>query len=756
MLLCVLVTGLLGVLAFAVRPNPVTGRQTGSGPSRKVVAPIRLAIVRAALLLGAFGVLTIETLSRFDALTRNHIIAAWLLACIATAATVTWRLRRDQSHAEGSAWPGGKGSTLARLHRSALRRHRLPRWHWWTAGVVATIAAGAFILAIASAPNNFDSQTYHLPRIEHWVQQGNVQPWATAIHRQIDINPGAEYLLAHLRLVSGSDAAYNLLQFAAGIGAIIAASRICAQLGGSRNAQVITVGVLATTPEIILQATSTQVDLVTAAWVACLATVSLDARLRDLGYLALATGLVAVTKSSGLLAVGFLLLLWGIRRLIQDSRPSQTGTRASRYAKTVGASVAIVLIGLIIAGPHLWRMQTTFGHPLGPEQLHESITVQSDDPRLWLVNGLKITHTALDTPIQPLSEAHAQLVRAASAILGVDPNDEAITFGSTTWPVASWYPDEDRAALPITGLAAIIATLALMIRPNRHGTTLATVRRAYALILVLTAIAFAASVQWQPWINRLYLFLVVLAAPLIGIGIAAALRQASRLRRQPPGKGPGVTWATAISRRCKRASILVTVVALAATAALAGVLTVAYGYPRRLVGELSVFATTESEQRFMRRSHWQEQYEAAASAVADSGAQRVGLVQSNDSWEYPWWLYLPEGTTIVALQSRIPGYPPASAAEVDAIVCAEALQECQRLAPPNWDVYLFDDVGYALPPARRLSFPYVAFRPRYSRRRQRRTPASGALLRRTYPALQRRRASRPPLSGVQQPEVHAY
>src|SRR5690606_1227949 len=148
-------------------------------------------------------------------------------------------------------------------------------------------------------------------------------------------------------------------------------------------------------PEVLLQASSTQVDLVAAAWVAALATIVLDEFTRPatpLGapappasealYLGLALGLIAVTKSSGLLAAAPLLLAWGIGRLIRDGRrrrPCQCGrspeqcSRDDRFgaaaarARTVAASVAILAIALAIVGPFLARMQSTFGHPLGPE-----------------------------------------------------------------------------------------------------------------------------------------------------------------------------------------------------------------------------------------------------------------------------------------------------------------------------------------------------------------------------------------------------
>ncbi|WP_241379263.1 hypothetical protein [Glycomyces sp. L485] len=699
MLLVLWLLVLLPALAYALRP--VEGA---------VVAPMRLAVLRSALLLGAWAIVTVEAASAFDSLTAGAVMAAWTAATLGVLAAVIFRSIRDVAPAGGSLTDqlrSRRGATRRTWRRTRSAAAAAPAWQWAVACVVAILLISVGVLAIASAPNNFDSQTYHLPRIEHWVQNASVDVYATDIHRQVDLSPGAEYLLAHLRLLTGGDGAYNLVQFFAGTGAALAASRIAAQLGGGPMAQVATVFVLATTPEILLQASSTQVDLVAAAWVACLATLVLDEFTRpgdqhgpallerasyvtapprsDALYLGLALGLIAVTKTTGLLAAGPLLLMWGVGRLVRDgrrrrpcmcgrspkgcSRTNVSGALESRL-RTVGASVAVIVLALVVVGPFLARMQAEFGSPLGPPMLRESIGVQTSDPRLIAVNGLRIAQTALDTPLRPVSDAFADAIEGLAGLVGVDVNDPDVTFGTSTFPVPAWYPDEDRAAFPLTGLAALIGTAWFLWK----GPGL---RRAYASALAVAALLVCATVAWQPWINRLLLFLVVLGAPVAGV-LAAGLARALIQRRRK-----ALAWA-----------LLGT---FAATAALAGLLTVAYGYPRRLTGEWSVFTLNDNEERFVRRLEWLPQYEEAAAAVADSGAGTVGLVQSNDSWEYPWWILLPDGTELVALQSIVPGREPAAVEDVEAIVCAEDLDECANLVPAGWDFHDLGTVGYAVP-----------------------------------------------------------
>ncbi|MFY1587872.1 phospholipid carrier-dependent glycosyltransferase [Micromonospora sp. WMMD734] len=715
-----------------------------------VVAPHRLGLVRAALLTGVFAVLTVEVLGALDALTLPAFALAWVLFVAGVAVAVGWRRdpaatpaavagsrravlvgaavggpaadRRTGGAASGPQPPAdavappttvrggvaallsGWADRLTHLRRTATRGERL------LAGTVLAVVLTELVVALLAEPNNFDSQTYHLPKVEHWVAQGSLEFWPTAIHRQVTIPPGAEYLLLHLRLFTGGDALHNLVQWAAGLGCLLVATRITAQLGGGRRAQLLTAFLLATTPMVALQATSTQTDLVAAAWAACAATLVLDglrrrAGLTDALALGAATGLTALTKTSGLIAVGPLLLLWGLAQLRlavrpdgvtadpagralgrsrsdPTDRPGPSGAR--QVARTVGGSLLVVLVAATVVGPFLARETAEFGHPLGPPRLRESIPMERHDPAAVLVNALRIGHTAFDTPLAPLRAGTAEAIMDGSRAVGVDPQDRAITFGREVFPVPSWYPDEDRVAFPLAGALALVGAVVALARPRRLVPGRSGALRAYAGVVVGAVVLHTAMIKWQPWGNRLLLYALVLAVPLAGLWVDAVLR-----RRAGTG------------RRSVAAGLVVTVLA---TSALAGVLALSYGFPRRLVGAGSVFTTGEWDTRFLRRPQWADEFRWAASAVRASDARRIGLVQQNDNWEYPWWLLLraDDGRSpdLVALQSVLPDRPPADPTSVDAIVCTGPRTQCARLVPAGWTIEYRDHVGYALPPAR--------------------------------------------------------
>jgi hypothetical protein len=597
------------LLAYALRP------------AETVIGAGRLAAIRAAVILGAGSVLLVEVLSAFHALTTPVLAAVWCVI-VAGAAAAAYRRRGKLK------FPRPEG-----------------RVEWVLVGTLGALLLAELLLAVLSPPNNYDSQTYHLPKIEHWVVQRDVDFFATRIHRQVSIAPGAEYLLLHLRLLTGGDGFYNLVQWGAGLGCVLAAARIAAQLGGDRRAQLISALVVGTAPIVALEASSTQTDLVVAFWVAAVATFVLDKG--SAAWVGAATGLTALTKATGLLGAAPLLLVWLVRR--------------RRRALLDAALVAVLAVA--IAGPYLHRVDQTYGNPLGPPYLRDSISMQRHDPAAVLVNALHVGHTALNTPIGPVNRATARAIDGLSRALGVRPDDPAIVFPDSTFPTVAWPPDEDRASFPVQGALVLIGAVALLWRRPT---------RIYAGAFLVSVVLYTAAVKWQPWGNRLVVFLLVLGAPLAGLWLGSLIR--------------------------RRVAAWLTVVVLAVGAS-AGWLAVGYGWPRRLVGHDSVFTESRVEARFNRRPQWLGDYLWAADALRAAGVRRVGLVQGEDTWEYPWWVLL-RGVDIEALQTLVPGRQPARAADMDAVLCVTDQGTCGYYLPPGWKLHMHGIVGYSLTPSK--------------------------------------------------------
>jgi hypothetical protein len=630
-------------------------------PVATAIGSLRLAAARAAVLVGAFGIASVEVLSAVGRLTGGGVLGAWVVALVAALTAAWFRRRRDDVRPRFSLPSLSIGERVLAI-------------------AVLVLVGAELVLALASAPNTYDSQTYHLPRIERWARDGSVEFYPTGIHRQITYPPGAEFLLLHLRLLTGSDALFNLLQWSCGLLCLVVVTRLAAQLGVPRRGQLLGALVVASVPMVVLQSSSTQTDLVVAAWVACVVTFVLDGvgpgpsvRPPDLStvlLIAAATGLVTVTKATGGLLAGPFLVWWTLAQLRRGARP----VRRLVLGRVAAAVLLIVVGALVLAGPQFLRVYETFGNPLGPPQLSESLTLQRRDPGSLLINGLRVAHTALEVPVPPVNRWTADRINGLADLLGRDPSDPRTTFYGQRFPDESWYPHEDKAALPLHALLLLIGAGAAVARGLRSGGD----RRllVYVGALAIAVVAYMVIFKWQPWGNRLLMFLVVPAGPLAG------------------------AWLDGVLARTGRAAVAAryAVIGAVTVAMLAGTLAAVYGYPRRLVGADSALVRDDTADRFAVRPEWLPSYRRAAAVVNASGARRIGLVSANDAWDYPWYLML-TARDLRSLQSPAPEtLPPASGAEMDALVCAGTPWFCLQYVPPGWDYAQDGSVGYAVRP----------------------------------------------------------
>ncbi|GIJ65157.1 hypothetical protein [Virgisporangium ochraceum] len=680
---------------YAVRP--VT-------PAR---APRRLAVARASVLVGTFGVLTVEGLSAVGRLTTGGVVAVWVAAVAAAGVGAWFRKGRGDGHSP-SPRTGGARDVVARWVADLRDRLRgLPGFERVVLAAIVVLVAAELVLALFSPPNTYDSQTYHLPRIEQWAQRGSVDLFPTGVRRQITYPPGAEFLLLHLRLLTGVDTLYNLLQWSAGVLCLLLVTRLAAQLGVGRRGQLLAALVAGSVPMMVLQASSTQTDLAVAAWVACVATLALDGvgrvplRRPDLATVLLlgaATGLVTLTKATGGLLAGPFLVWWTLAQarrvwwppeatqLSEEALPAgEAGAggrsvrrRTAGLARVALAAVGIIAVAGVISGPQFARMIETFGHPLGPPNMRETLTMQRHDPASLLINGLRQAHTALEIPVPPVNRWVAARIVDLAEALGRDPNDPKTTFFEQTFPDESWYPSEDKAALPLHALLIGVGVALAAVRGWRPGGD----RRllVYSAAIAVAALGYAVAFKWQPWGNRLLLFIVVVGAPLAGAWLGSVFERQAALTRSP------------------KRSLRPAVAALLVVATCAGMLSAVYGHPRRLVGGGSVFVRDDLSARFAMRPEWLASYRKAAADVNARNPRRVGLVSTVDGWEYPFY-YMLDAPVLRSMQSSEPSkLKPATWEDVDAMVCAGPTWFCYQYIHASWTFWSDETVSYGLPP----------------------------------------------------------
>ena len=82
---------------------------------------------------------------------------------------------------------------------------------------------------------NWDSLTYHLPRVMHWIQQRSIDHYASNNTCQIEYGPWSAFAVATLHLLRGNDQMDNLIQWFAMLSCLIVCSLIAEELFRNSN-----------------------------------------------------------------------------------------------------------------------------------------------------------------------------------------------------------------------------------------------------------------------------------------------------------------------------------------------------------------------------------------------------------------------------------------------------------------------------------------------------------------------------------------
>lgn len=527
--------------------------------------------VRGPLLAGGLVVLITEGLGALSLLRPVPVGLAWLLVGIGWMLLVRW-------------FPNP-----SRWHPGIRNGFRDAPFLW---SVITLLLAITFVTGFFGAPNVWDGLTYHLPRVERWVEQGHLGFWPTSVDRQLWMAPFGSYTILQFRLLSGGDRLAFLPSWLAYCGLILLTARVVRQLGGTGSQGAFGALLVATMPVAVLHASSVQTDLLTAFWVMCAAALSLVAwqereaarDWRHAVWLSLAVALAALTKGTALLALVPWLGLYGAA-VVQSA-----GLRGTTRPLLIGAVML-----LILNGSHFSRNISVFGDPLGDTVTRGFLRVTP-----WTVgDGLANLGANLSLHLGGLSASwnngwEAVLTGTMSRI-GIDPSRLFPYFGGFHVPAYSLH--ESLAGNPLhlaIGLALILVLAVGWRRPG--GDTLAL----WVLAGVVAYLLHGVLIRWQPSGSRLQ------HASLIWLAPAAALLLRGRM----------VQWA---------------VVVAALLAAAPGLVA---NYLRPLLGTRSVLIVPRHEQYFREHRELQPALERVVAELSARDCRSAGLVTGFDSPEH--------------------------------------------------------------------------------------------------------------------------
>ncbi|MBT3295781.1 MAG: hypothetical protein HN919_09825 [Verrucomicrobia bacterium] len=451
------------------------------------IPSLREALGLAFLGIALFVAVTTELLSGFNALTLPALLALWILLLLVELVVL---------------WHSGWRQLIARLNDrldAARQTHRqvLP---------MAVAIAGVLIItlgvALLAPPNTWDSMTYHMARVASWEQHQSVAFYPTSIPRQNYQMPLAEFMILHLNILGGGDGWANMVQWFALVVAVAAVSRIATALGGSPRAGWLAAAVGVTIPMAILQATSTQNDLVVSAFILLFACYLLKVRqaptLFNLMACAAALGAALLTKGTAYVycpAIGLVVGLF-----------PRGGSSRERWVPYSLKLALVPVLALLLSAGHLARNYGLYQHPFSTE------TGSYRNERLSLpIFGANVVRSLSLHLGTPSPRTNQTTHKAVAALLGDELENPASTWAGCRFMIPYKVHEDLAGNLPHALLGVLVGVL-LLCRGWRKPLRPALL---YGVAVTLAAFTFAAMFKWQLWASRLHTPLFFLLAPLV-------------------------------------------------------------------------------------------------------------------------------------------------------------------------------------------------------------------------------------------------
>lgn len=372
-------------------------------------------------------------------------------------------------------------------------------WKWY--GLLFLIVLLPLLLiALYYPPNNYDSMTYHLPRVEHWIRDRNVSFYQTNNSRQLFMSPLSEYVILHWRILVGEDNLVSLVQYVSMFLSAMLVTLIVRVWKGSKLAEVLAATLLLTLPMGILQSTSTQNDYVTAFFVlAAIYFYLVDNNL----FLAISIGLGIFTKSTFIIFVLPLGLYWLLIWIKNEG---------FKVWKRVGL---IFLFVVIINGPQWLRNYKYFGLIFGPKDMSVAMFNTSFAPKYVISNIVKNTGVQIALPNKNYNSTIDVAVENIHKALGIRLNDPINSWYSMSY-VTQFAIHEDLSGNIIVFLLFFTVGFILILKRYLVWPTY--------LALLIGWIIFCALLKWQPWHSRLELPFFVASIPLIAIVLTKSIK----------------------------------------------------------------------------------------------------------------------------------------------------------------------------------------------------------------------------------------
>ena len=508
--------------------------------------------------------------------------------------------------------------------------------------------------AVFTVPYNYDSMTYHLGRIAHWIDNASVNHYVTNIDRQIYSPVLSEYEMLHMWLLAGNDWFLNLLQYVSMIFTGMILYRTALKIGTDRKFSLLAAFLFYTMPLTISQSITTQNDLLGAMWFAIflyylvdfvkLPQITFDKEQRKkLLCVGASVAFAFLTKTSVCASMLF-FMPWFVIVCLK---------RKDKFGKLLESAALAGVTLTVLISETLIRTYLSCGH-LMADTTSSNIMVATKNVKYIVVNILK-NFSLLITQhlIRPLNGVIYRFAIGVGTILQVDFNNEAIAYHGFDFlhhmnmGEDMYSHDKTPSAVVaylalLAGVVMIVAVVAALLGKRRRaeqseskpegrksGGQDATERRTAALWYEYLSVGFIVSswlslgfimalLRWQPWGSRL----MYPALAMMVVTIANAAGAVFAGRRKEAGKKD---W--------KSESGCIILIVLSALFCIRPAI-----YNLQPAIENVQAGCKNRQSRYFRFNDRYTPYKQLIAKTEELGLKNIGLSISGDGYDYPLWL----------------------------------------------------------------------------------------------------------------------
>ncbi len=361
-------------------------------------------------------------------------------------------------------------------------------------------------------PNNWDSMTYHLPRILHWIQNESVANFPTHIERQLYQPLFSEYLILHPILLFKGDLFSNSIQFIFLLLTVLAVVAILKEFINSKSIIFISIILCLTLPEALLQASSTQNDLVHSFFIICSIYFSIKSYktldLKNFFYLGAAIGFSLLTKAIAYVYIPFILLAFGIfilLKIIKEKKPI-----------VLANSLFIIIVIILINIGHSYRNYQVTNNIIGTTpEITKGIVFEKTSPKIIISSCIK--NAALHSDTYFVGDLGNKISEKAHLLMNFNINEPGTNVFDMKFNATSFWKNHEDTQPNFIHFIIYFLCIILFIFISIKTKRINKIALTLLLLISFQFILFSAYLCWEPWNTRLHLPLFFEMIIFIGI-----------------------------------------------------------------------------------------------------------------------------------------------------------------------------------------------------------------------------------------------